>query len=148
MQAAGTWSTMSWMPWSMSASTPPPPGDAAYEEVAPRSTAAAIGGMLKSPPGPYVPHSRSRFGAATPQYAGLTSATALAERERERQAAIADRVARDSLAAFTPRMALADMRAAAVGAADGGDDEEAASPLRGLAMWCLVAALLVASMSW
>ena len=103
-----------------------------------------IGGALA-----HVPHTRYRFTPATPTYAGLTSPEALAAREQQRQAAAAAAVARNSLGAFTPRMALADMRAAALGLGGrGGGVDDEASPLRGLAMWCLLAALLVASLRW
>ena len=134
MQASSSWMWSSWAPQSSGGPAP------AADEVVPRSTAAAIGGALRTL---YVPSTRTRFSTATPQYAGLASPQSLAEREQARQAAAADRVARNSLAAFTPRMALADLRAAAVGGGDGGE-----APLRGLAVWCLLAALLVASMRW
>lgn len=150
MQATTSWISSYLEPRSAQA--------AQADEVVPRSTAAMIGDALRAAgplvpaaeplvpaAGPLVPAGRYRYGSATPEYAGLTSPQALAARERMRQAEADDRVARSSLLALTPRMALADMRAAAVGS---GDDESGAFVLRGLAMWCLLAALLVASMKW
>lgn len=139
MQASSSLVEFSWF-----ADASPLADDGGEVEV-PRSTAAAIGAALATP---LVPSTRYRFGAATPQFAGLTSAQDVAARERAAQAAAAARAQRESLAAFTPRMALADMRAAATGMFGGRRRAGEASPLRGLAMWCLVAALLLASMRW
>ena len=132
-----------WSSWEGPGAKPP------ADEAVPRSTAAMIGGALAEAPGPYVSSTRYRYSPSTPQYAGLTSPGELVRREENAQAAVAQIVARNSLAAFTPRMALADMRAAAMslGGGDGGGDGES-SPLRGLAVWCLLGALVVASMRW
>lgn len=76
-----------------------------------------------------------------PYLAGLLTPADMQALEGARQAAAADLVSRNSLAALTPRAALADMRAVALGQAG-------ASWMRGLAMWCLLGALVVAGVRW
>lgn len=101
-----------------------------------------------------VPSTRFRFSTATPLYAGLISSEGIIAREAARQADIASLASRTALTALTPRMVLADMRAAAmrVGGGQGGgqgdgqrDDGGEVSWMRGMAAWCLLAALLVAA---
>lgn len=118
----------------------------------PISTSTVIAGEL---PMAYVPWSRYRFGAGTPEYAGLTSAVDVMRRQEEREAAGARRVARASLKTFTPTMAMQDMRAAAMRLAGrddsppaGADEEYTGSWLRGMALWCALAAVTVAAARW
>lgn len=117
----------------------------------PISTSTMIAGEL---PMAYVPWSRYRFGAGTPQYAGLTSAEEVVRRQEEREAAGARRVARASLRTFTPTMALQDMRAAALSLAGrpppppADDEEYSGSWLRGMALWCALAAVTLAAARW
>lgn len=118
----------------------------------PISTSTMIAAEL---PMAFVPWTRSRFGTATPQYAGLTSAQDVMQRQADAETLAARRAAAASLRAFTPAMALQDMRAAALRLAAGrdaplaGDDDEyRPSWMRGLALWCALAAVTVAAARW
>lgn len=101
-----------------------------------------------------VPWTRARFGTATPQYAGLTSAQDVIQRQADAETLQTRRIAAASLGALSPAMALQDMRAAAMRVAgrdapdQSEDDEYRPSWMRGLAMWCAVAAVVVAAARW
>lgn len=128
----------------------PGPSDAAPTPAA----AAAADAVAADMNDVVVPWTRFRFSTATPQYAGLISSEGIIARETARQASLASLASRTALTALTPRMVLADMRAAAMrvggGQGDGqgggqGDDGGEVSWMRGMAAWCLLAALLVAA---